>query len=787
MTFRSYITLFFICISCLLFSEESEMFQAKELDQKDYYLLKSVKFVDIALKYRAEMDSLSPLPSEVPFLVHSPQSKVFLANGVNAEEFKKIKAYSVFLYSNIAYRDYPWGLLSAHTDYQYEYQGQKLPAIYVDSLKWNLSKENPEQNMKLILFLSEQIYQHFFRMNYTSYPQLPDRQYPLLDEENRALATLEMNLLTKAWEKSLVEDNEQCLEYLKQFYVLRKSRWTKNRSFIMPFEQNEEIRLGYSAYQSHELIQYFREYQDSLSYKEEINYFRKNFAMTIPLINQYDDLAKLYKDNALSIHRMTADRLRMSGMMQLMIFKQLDWKIEEMNRRDLWYMLNDKIVLSDSLEKAMLSQLLEDDLYKEIILQVKEQNEAYQKIYQVYDGLHQQNNARRFILNFDHQVDEITAYDHLEYRMDEGKIRILPNTKKYALRSPWITFNSKNLSFKKIYENRNKKLQWKSNEPIEIFADQTSIPLSDSLKREFQHLVIHSKDFDLTIESPGSLQISQNEVILSLMPRIRYFTDEEWWQKLDDLSFKLMQKGVPVDWFVNQVNHPDFKVYLSMKRYFTSMPEHRVQRGEVTLDAYMKNFGVDQKVLRGDEFIDKYQKVLEKAERKNGIHYELIMAILAIESDYGNSRFKGTFYTFPALVSQYLLLPRRERFALNELDALYKFSKLTQKDPYHFIGSYAGAAGWGQFIPSSMNAFFLDSENLFSDIDIYSLEDNIVSIENYLFKNGLSKKNIDNEESRYKAVYSYNHSDSYVKTVLFMYDQLRAKRFNKIRPEPFIE
>lgn len=770
-----------------MFAEESEIFHPNEFDQKDYYLLKSVKFVDIALKYRAEQDSLSPLASEVPFLVHSPQSKVFLANGVNAEEFKKIKAFSVFLYSNIAYRDYPWGQLTTHTDYQYEYQGQKLPALYVDSLKWNLKKESPEQNMKLILFLSEQIYQHFFRMNYTAYPPLPDRQYPLLDEENRALATLETNILIKAWEKSLIEENDQCLDLLKQFYVLRKSRWTKNRSFIMPFEQNEEMRLGYSAFQAHELIQYFREYQDSLSHKDEINYFRKNFALTIPLVNQYQSLALLYKENAISLHKMTNERLRMNGLMQLMIFKQLDWKIQEMNRRDLWYVLNDKIVLSDSLEKVMLSQLLEDDLYKQIKLQVKEQNDAYQKTYQVYDELHQQNNARRFILNFDHPADEMTSSENIEYRMDEGKNRILPNTNRYSMKSPWIDFNSNNLSFKKIYDVRNKKLQWKTNEPFELFADYKLINLTDSLKYDYNYLVVKSKDFNLTIDSPGSLQIKNNEIIISLASRIRYFADEEWWQKLDDLSFKLMQKGVPVDWFVNQVNHPDFKVYLSMKRYFTSMPEHRVQRGEVSLDAYMKNFGVDQKVLRGDEFIDKYQKVLEKAERKNGIHYELIMAILAIESDYGNPRFKGSFYTFPALVSQFLLLPRREHFAINELEALYKFSKITQKEPYHFIGSYAGAAGWGQFIPSSMNAFFLDSNNVFSDIDIYSLEDNIVSIENYLFKNGLSKKNIDNPESRYKAVYSYNHSDSYVKTVLYMYDQLRTKRFNKIRPEPFIE
>jgi hypothetical protein len=47
-------------------------------------------------------------------------------------------------------------------------------------------------------------------------------------------------------------------------------------------------------------------------------------------------------------------------------------------------------------------------------------------------------------------------------------------------------------------------------------------------------------------------------------------------------------------------------------------------------------------------------------------------------------------------------------------------------------------------------------------------------VENYLYKNELSEENISDYGSKYKAVFAYNHSDVYVKAVLYIYDGLRA-------------
>jgi membrane-bound lytic murein transglycosylase B len=152
------------------------------------------------------------------------------------------------------------------------------------------------------------------------------------------------------------------------------------------------------------------------------------------------------------------------------------------------------------------------------------------------------------------------------------------------------------------------------------------------------------------------------------------------------------------------------------------------------------------------------------------------MAILAIESDYANPRFRGSFYTFPTLVSQYVLIPRRQRFAVNQLVALYQFSEKTENDVYHFVGSYAGAAGWAQFIPTSMVAYFIPASGDFTDVDIYSIEDCIFSIGNYLKMHGLNERTMDSYKARYDAVFAYNRSDAYVKAVLYMYEKMREQR-----------
>lgn len=285
---------------------------------------------------------------------------------------------------------------------------------------------------------------------------------------------------------------------------------------------------------------------------------------------------------------------------------------------------------------------------------------------------------------------------------------------------------------------------------------------------------------------------SQNK---QLMKTRAYHCDDSFWAesetpyeipkppdisaKVEELRQKLIVNGVPGEWFDKQIQHSTFHTYPNINQCFQKAAEKQIDQDKThDIAWYFERMGVDAKIKKGEPFVEKYLDIFNHAEAKNGIHKELIAAIIGIETNFADNHQRGKFYAFNSLVSQYLFTERR-KFAVREITALYKFSQKTGHPPQYFTSSYAGAIGWGQFIPSSLQKFFIDSNEINDDIDPFSIEDTIFSVENYLYNSDLSGKNIDDDGSKYKAVYAYNHSDVYVKAVLYIYDGLR----NHFHPE----
>lgn len=268
-------------------------------------------------------------------------------------------------------------------------------------------------------------------------------------------------------------------------------------------------------------------------------------------------------------------------------------------------------------------------------------------------------------------------------------------------------------------------------------------------------------------------------LLLSFIPALLFSLSDAEFEKLMKLNRKLVEKGVADSWLYDTMKESEFRLHTNIGNYFHNMAEHRVERKERSFNWYKNHFGLDLKIAMGKGFLERNIKTLRAVEEKNGLPYELVAAIIGMETNFADRRGKGSFYVFNTLVSQYLYVPKRERFAINQLAALYNFSQKTERPVYYFIGSFAGASGWAQFIPSSFLHFFVDSAGSDHDIDIYSVEDCLFSIENYLFMDGAGKLKadmIEDEEALYRAVYSYNRSDAYVKAVLYIYQGLREMR-----------
>ena len=167
-----------------------------------------------------------------------------------------------------------------------------------------------------------------------------------------------------------------------------------------------------------------------------------------------------------------------------------------------------------------------------------------------------------------------------------------------------------------------------------------------------------------------------------------------------------------------------------------------------TWDRYRKLFIEPKRIKNGKLFIKKNLETLERAEAQFGVPKEVITAILGVETRYG--KIMGSYRVLDALSTLSFDYPRRSNFFSQELINLLLLARENDLDIFKLKGSYAGAMGYGQFIPSSYRAYAVDFDNDGSVDLLNSVEDAIGSIANYLFQHGW--------KSNYPIIWEVNNS-----------------------------
>ena len=140
------------------------------------------------------------------------------------------------------------------------------------------------------------------------------------------------------------------------------------------------------------------------------------------------------------------------------------------------------------------------------------------------------------------------------------------------------------------------------------------------------------------------------------------------------------------------------------------------------------------RVTAARRFYETHQETLIRAERELGVPVEVILAIIGVETYYGKN--KGSFRALDALATLGLDYPRRAKFFLGELESLFLLGQKENLKPTELKGSYAGAMGFGQFIPSSYLAYAIDFDNDGRRDLINNPIDAIGSVANYLAEHG---------------------------------------------------
>lgn len=150
---------------------------------------------------------------------------------------------------------------------------------------------------------------------------------------------------------------------------------------------------------------------------------------------------------------------------------------------------------------------------------------------------------------------------------------------------------------------------------------------------------------------------------------------------------------------------------------------------------YQMLFVTEWRIRQGVEFWNKYHAALTKAERKYGVPASIIVATIGVETKYGKNT--GNYRVIDALTNlAFNNETSRAKFFRSELEEFLLLTREEHLNPFKVLGSYAGAIGQPQFMPSSYRHFavpFSGSQH----IDLSHNEVDVIgSIANYYSKHG---------------------------------------------------
>jgi membrane-bound lytic murein transglycosylase B len=213
-----------------------------------------------------------------------------------------------------------------------------------------------------------------------------------------------------------------------------------------------------------------------------------------------------------------------------------------------------------------------------------------------------------------------------------------------------------------------------------------------------------------------------------------------------------------------------------------------------------------ESILSAKRFLREHANLLGEMVKGFQVDQEVVVAILLVESKFGEnigkwrviptlasmaisdsqenlqSSYEKLLETDPSLSYEQVegVARKRASWAYQELKCFLKIIRDEKMDPLEVRGSYAGAFGMAQFVPSSYLAFAWSKKGL--EHWLVSKEEAIFSVANYLKVHGW-KKNLTLAKKR-SILWSYNRSQPYISTVLEVAQKLKPEPRPKVTKSP---
>lgn len=186
--------------------------------------------------------------------------------------------------------------------------------------------------------------------------------------------------------------------------------------------------------------------------------------------------------------------------------------------------------------------------------------------------------------------------------------------------------------------------------------------------------------------------------------------------------------------------------------------------GSMPYEQYRDQFINPRGLAAGASFLAEQGVTLSTVSARFGVDAHLLAALAGVETRFG--AYTGKLPVGAALWTIARKVPRRSDWAVREIAELLVFFFAEDEDAHLLRGSYAGAFGLVQFMPSSANAYAVDF-NGDGKRRFYEWPDALASAANYLFQHGYRAGEPFTPASAVgRSIFAYNHSEYYVRVVL---------------------
>ncbi len=503
----------------------THLFSQKTFSAEKLTLLKVVTGIQFTFKYYADEIWPGYDLSKQPYIAYMPNDFVLYLNGSHAPK---------------GFKPYPsdWPNMDTRAFIHYGVYrnliGQFAFDFKIDSIKTFamgipndllFSFKNPTY-----MLLSSTIHEGFHQYQHGHFGEIPwarEELYPILDVENTALASLEMQILKSAL-NAMFKNNEKEVETLaKEFIAVRDYRWKHVNGFVRKYEQGQEINEGTARYVEMKAMDCFLKLDTTNIQNQLFKEIKKDMSgMSIQNLLIGDMNARL-SGQAVAPDDMLRNRIYPVGAALGFLMDRLGivWKMKfQAAGTEVSFpgLLKERFKLDSTLLQSLFEKAKADFHYPDIISSAKQLIRQYFTEYQeALKKFNHQEGIRIEINLSNNGLRRFRSTKDKKWIVENGKKLLCLHYNLYSLKSfkgnnILLEVHDKAIFDQNDWKKRQKKVVFYCNKLSDLILDNSPLESKHDIERNFNRIKLTGDDFKFEAKLKGKFSLKKNEIMINL-------------------------------------------------------------------------------------------------------------------------------------------------------------------------------------------------------------------------------------------------------------------------------